>query len=686
MSASPKAAVDESNTDKALPLDVRRRAEQLAVEIHRHNDLYYTLAQPEITDREFDALLKELTDLEAQYPSLRTTESPTQRVGGRPLEGFRTVTHRMPMLSMDNTYNLDELRAFDQRVRRGLRGECPTYTCEPKIDGVSLSVTYEDGLLTLAATRGDGERGDDVTANVRTIRTLPLRLKTSNPPTLLEARGEVFFRKLDFQKINDDREEEDEAPFANPRNAAAGTLKMLDAKLVAKRPLRIALYSIGAMNGAAPNNQMEAIELLRSLGLPVIEEIQSFSDVEQLLPYVEQWADRRHKLDYEADGMVVKVADFQQRETLGATSKFPRWQVAYKYAAEQAVTQLEQIDIQVGKSGKLTPVAHLTPVHLSGTTVSRASLHNDEEIRRKDIRVGDWVVVEKAGEIIPQVVAVKTDKRDGSEVQFAFPTQCPACHLPVQRDEGGVYIRCVNPECPAQIQNRLEFFAHRSAMDIEGLGPALVAQLFDAGLVRRLPDLYRLKADEVAQLERMGKKSAANVVAAIQESKNRGLTRLLTGLGIRHVGTRGAELLAEHYANIDRLLEADEGALATVPEVGPVMAASVWNYFHKEGGGKIIEELRELGVKLDEPNAAGRDRGPQPLAGKTLVVTGKLIHFSREEIEARIKALGGRAAGSVSKKTDYLIAGEDAGSKLDKAKSLGIPILTEDGFRAMAGE
>lgn len=686
MSATPQTVAGETGDHKAPSAQVRRRAEWLAAEIDRHNELYYVHNQPEISDREFDALLKELTDLEEEYPSLRTPDSPTQRVGGRPLEGFETVQHRTPMLSMDNTYSLDELRAFDQRVRRLLKGEVPTYTCEPKIDGVSLSVTYEDGVLTLAATRGDGERGDNVTANVRTIRTLPLRLKGKSPPKVLEVRGEVYYRKLDFKKFNDEREEAGEMPFANPRNAAAGTLKMLDAKLVARRPLRIFFYAIGYVEGAAPTNQMEAIEIMRKLGLPVVEEIHEFDDFDKLLDFVDRWADRRHKLDYEADGMVIKVSDFKQREILGSTSKFPRWQVAYKYAPEQAVTRLEKIEVQVGKTGKLTPVAHLTPVQLSGTTVSRASLHNDEEIRRKDIRVGDWVLVEKAGEIIPQVVSVLKDRRDGSEEEFIFPRTCPACHQPVQRDEGGVYIRCVNPDCPAQIQNHVEFFAHRNAMDIEGLGPSLIKQLYDSGLVRRLPDLYRLKAQDVAELERMGKKSAANLVQAIEESKNRGLTRLLTGLGIRHVGTRGAEVLAEHFGTIDQLLEADEATLATVPEVGPVMAASVWNYFHTQGGRKIIEELRELGVRMDEPKAAQRQRGPQPLAGKTLVVTGTLVHYTRDEIEERIKELGGRAAGSVSKKTDYVVAGDEAGGKLDKARQLGIPVLTEDEFRKMIGE
>jgi DNA ligase (NAD+) len=664
--------------------EAREAAARLAREIERHNELYYVEARPEISDRQFDELLKQLERIEAAYPELRSPDSPTQRVGGRPLEAFETVEHRVPMLSMENTYNLAELRAFDQRVRKLLQGESPRYTCEPKIDGVSISILYEGGVLRRGATRGDGERGDDVTANVRTIRTLPLRLR-GGAPGVLDVRGEVFFRKTDFARINEAREEAGELPFANPRNAAAGTLKMLDPKLVAKRPLRVFFYGIGYVEGAEVADQIAALDLLRRLGLPVVPEVYSFDDFEALLAHVEAWEARRHAQEFEADGMVIKVADFKQRERLGSTSKFPRWQVAYKYAAEQAITRLERIEVQVGKTGKLTPVAHLAPVQISGTTVSRASLHNDEEIERKDVRVGDWVVVEKAGEIIPQIVSVVRERRTGAERAFRFPTECPACGEPVQRDEGGVYIRCVNPNCPAQIQNTIEFFAHRNAMDVEGLGPALVKQLYDSGLVRRLPDLYRLKAEQVAELERMGEKSAANLIAALEASKQRGLARLLAGLGIRHVGTRGAEVLAEHFGDIKALMEADEETLATVPEVGPVMAASIWNYFHRQGGKEIVQELAELGVRMDEPRRAS-DPGGKPLAGKTVVATGKLEHYTREQIQAKIKELGGRAAGSVSKKTDFVVAGEDAGSKLDKAKKLGVPVLTEAEFRALIGE
>lgn len=675
-----------TRSEGSAPPDVKKRAAWLAQEIERHNELYYVEATPEITDREFDALLVELNEIESTYPELRTPDSPTQRVGGRPLETFETVSHRVAMLSMENTYNLDELRAFDQRVRRLLEGDAPQYTCEPKIDGVSISVTYVDGVMLLGATRGDGLHGDNVTENLRTIRTLPLRLKGKRAPAVLEVRGEVFFQKKDFAAINEARDEAGEIPFANPRNAAAGTLKMLDAKLVAKRPLRIFFYGIGYSESLDVDDQVQALTLLREFGLPVVPEVATFDSLESMLQHVEQWEARRHELPFEVDGMVIKVVAFEQRERLGTTSKFPRWQVAYKYAAEQAVTQLERIEVQVGKTGKLTPVAHLTPVFLSGTTVSRASLHNDEEIERKDIRVGDWVVVEKAGEIIPQVVRVDVARRTGEEQVYRFPDHCPVCEGEVRRDEGGVYIRCTNPDCPAQIQNTIEFFAHRSAMDIEGLGPALVKQLYDSGLVRRLPDLYRLRVDDLVQLERMGKKSAQNLVESLEESKGRGLARLLVGLGIRHVGKRGAELLAEEFGSISALMEADEERLALVPEVGPVMASSIWNYFHTEGGDRVVSELQEFGVRMEEDRARSRGDEPSVFSGKTLVVTGKLKHYSRDGIHARIKELGGRASGSVSKKTDYLVVGEDAGSKLNKATELGIAILSEEDFRDMAGD
>lgn len=658
-----------------------KEVQRLRREIERHNRLYYVQAEPEITDEEFDALLQRLIELEKAHPELITPDSPTQRVGGEPLEGFRTVAHSVPMLSMENTYNEEELREFHDRVCRLLGESKPVYVVEPKIDGVSISLRYEEGRFALAVTRGDGRQGDDVTANVRTIRSLPLGL-SGEPPAVLEVRGEIFFEKKDFVRINEQRVEEDEPEFANPRNAAAGTLKLLDPKLVARRPLRFLLWGLGQCEGVELETYSQALDYLKGLGLPVSPLARRVETIDAAIERIELFAEERHKLAYEVDGMVIKVDDFRKRERLGATSKSPRWQVAYKYAAEQAITKLLKIEVQVGKTGTLTPVAHLEPVWLAGTTVSRASLHNDEEIKRKDIRVGDRVVVEKAGEIIPQVVAVKIDERDGSEKVYQFPTQCPACAAPVRKDEGGVYVRCTNPSCPAQFKNTLEFFAHRHAMDIEGLGPKVIEQLVTTGLVKALPDLYRLKEEDVAGLERMGEKSARNLVQAIQASKERGLARLLAGLGIRHVGRRAAEILAEHFGQIGALMDADAETLADIHEIGPVIAKSIHRYFHEQGGREIVRQLGELGVLLSQPRRKAAEGG-ELLAGKSFVVTGTLAGYTRDQIHEKIKAHGGKVSSSVSSKTDFVVAGEDAGSKLTKANKLGVRVISEKELEAM---
>lgn len=665
-----------------MTTSVQREIEQLREQIERHNYLYYVKAEPEISDQEFDALLRRLSDLEEAHPELITPDSPTQRVGGQPLGEFATVEHRVPMLSMDNTYNPQELREFHDRVVK-LLGENPVYVAEPKIDGVSISLLYEKGLFVRGATRGDGRRGDDVTHNLRTIHSLPLRLR-GNAPDVLEVRGEVYLATADFKKINDERAARGESLFANPRNTAAGTLKMLDSRIVAKRPLRLFAYGIGYVEGLTENSHWEILEDLRELGLPVNPEIRRFDDFEALLEYCEAWESRRNQLEYEVDGMVIKVDSLKQRERLGSTSKSPRWQVAYKYAAEQAVTRVLNIDVNVGKSGKLTPVAFLEPVFVSGTTVSKASLHNDEEIARKGVRIGDMVVIEKKGEIIPQVVAVKTEMRTGEEREYEFPTICPACGEPVKRDEGGVNIRCVNPLCPAQFKNIIEFFAHRNAMDIEGLGPAVIEQLVDQGMVKKLPDLYRLTEEQLASLERMGKRSAHNLVQAIEKSKSRGLAPLLAGLAIRHVGRRAAEILAGHFGHMDNLLAADVAALAEIHEIGPTIAQSVYKYFHELGGDSVVRELAELGVRMDEDQVAVADVGDSELAGKTFVVTGTLTKYTRDEIHDQIKRKGGKVASSVSGNTDYLVAGEKAGSKLAKAQKLGVKILTEEEFESLA--
>jgi len=663
-----------------------RRAEELRRLLDHHNYLYYVEARPEISDKEFDALLKELEALEKAHPELITPDSPTQRVGGQPVVGFVTIKHRQPMLSIDNTYNADELREFDRRVRKLLPGEPVEYVVELKIDGVAISLTYEQGLFKVGATRGDGERGDDVTHNLKTIRELPLRLRAAQPPALLEARGEVYMTRAELARLNRDRIAKNLEPFANPRNSAAGSLKLLDPRLSAERRLRLFVYSLGAVEGVAVKTHWEALQLLREYGFPLNPNTARFDNIDAVLEHCTSWAERRHDLPYETDGMVIKVNDLGQQRRLGATSKAPRWVVAFKYAAEQALTKLLKVEVQVGKTGILTPVAHLEPVKLAGTTVSRASLHNADEIARKDIRVGDMVLVEKAGEIIPYVIRSEPAARTGAEKLFHFPKKCPVCGAAVEREEGGAYFRCTGPACPAQLKERLRFFAHRNAMDIEGLGTALVDQLVDAGLVHSIPDLYRLTLEQLLELERVGKKSAQNLLDGIAASKERGLTRVLTGLGIRHVGEHVADLLAQEFGSMDKLMHATAERLAQVEGIGQERAESIHKFFQSTAGKKALEDLQTLGLKLTEdPRPTPAEVGGKDLSGKTFVVTGTLTRYSRDEIEDLIKKLGGKSTGSVSKKTDYVVAGEKAGSKLEKAKELGVPVLTEDDFDKLIG-
>jgi DNA ligase (NAD+) len=663
-----------------------RRAEELRRLLDHHNYLYYVEARPEISDKEFDALLKELEALEKAHPELITPDSPTQRVGGQPVVGFVTVKHRQPMLSIDNTYNADELREFDRRVRKLLPGEPVEYVVELKIDGVAISLTYEQGLFKVGATRGDGERGDDVTHNLKTIRELPLRLRARQPPALFEARGEVYMTRAELARLNRDRIARNLEPFANPRNSAAGSLKLLDPRLSAERRLRLFVYSLGAVEGVAVKTHWEALQLLREYGFPLNPNTARFDNIDAVLEHCTSWVERRHDLPYETDGMVIKVNDLGQQRRLGATSKAPRWVVAFKYAAEQALTKLLKVEVQVGKTGILTPVAHLEPVKLAGTTVSRASLHNADEIARKDIRVGDMVLVEKAGEIIPYVIRSEPAARTGDEKLFHFPTKCPVCGSPVEREEGGAYFRCTGPACPAQLKERLRFYAHRNAMDIEGLGTALVDQLVDAGLVRSIPDLYRLTLEQLLELERVGKKSAQNLLDGIAASKERGLTRVLTGLGIRHVGEHVADLLAQEFGSMDKLMHATAERLAQVEGIGQERAQSIHKFFQSTAGKKTLADLQTLGLKLTEdPRPTPAEVGGKDLSGKTFVVTGTLTRYSRDEIEDLIKKLGGKSTGSVSKKTDYVVAGEKAGSKLDKAKGLGVAVLTEEDFDKLIG-
>jgi DNA ligase (NAD+) len=664
-----------------------QRAAELRRQIDHHNYLYYVEAKPEISDREYDKLYRELQDIETAHPELITPDSPTQRVGGAPIEGFETVRHRVPMLSIDNTYNAEEIRDFDRRVRKILPGETVTYVVELKMDGVAISLTYEEGMFSVGATRGDGVRGDDVTHNLRTIPEIPLRLRTKSAPELLEVRGEVYMTRAELARLNKERSARNLEPFANPRNSTAGSLKLLDPRLCAERHLRLFTYGLGAYDGVKVSSHQQALALVREYGFPVSPHIKAFQSIDEVLEYCLSWTERRHELPFETDGMVVKVDDYDQQRRLGSTSKAPRWVVAYKFEAEHALTKLHTIDVHVGRMGILTPVAHLEPVQLAGTTVSQASLHNADEITRKDIRAGDMVLVEKAGEIIPYVIRSEPSARTGEEKVFHFPKTCPVCGAPVERDEGGAHHRCTGLDCPAQRKERLRFYASRGAMDIEGLGSALADQLVDSGLVKSIPDLYRLKLESLLELERMGKKSAQNLLDGIEKSKKRGLMRLLTGLGIRHVGGHVAEVLAKEFGNMDDLMNASAERLAEVEGIGPERARSIHRFFQSESGRRTTQELRDLGVKLSEAKQRSLPAGTVNLAGKKFVVTGTLEHYSRDEIEDLIKSLGGKVIGSVSKNTDYLIAGEKAGSKLDKARQLGVTVLNEAEFmKLISGE
>jgi DNA ligase (NAD+) len=669
------------------PQSVAHDIERLRAELHRHNRLYYVEAAPEISDREYDRLMDRLTELEAEHPELITPDSPTQRVGGEPLTEFATVTHAVPMLSIDNTYNFDELREWDARVRRGLsRGEPVRYVVELKVDGVAVSLRYERGKFALGATRGDGERGDDITANLRTVRGIPLVL-ADDPPDLLEVRGEVYMTNPELARINELRRAEGEKPFENPRNATAGSLKLLDSRICGQRRLQFVSHGLGAAEGLRETSYARISTEMKQWGLPVSALSRVYDSIDEVIEHARQWQDKRNTLDFQTDGLVIKVDDLDQRERLGARSKSPRWVIAYKYEAEQAITKITHISVQVGKTGKLTPVADLTPVRLGGTTVKRATLHNAEEIARKDIRVGDTVVIQKAGEIIPQVVRVEHEARDGSEVPYAFPTHCPNCGAPVVRDPHEVDFRCSNPPsaCTEQLKGRLRYFAHRDAMDIDGLGEKLIEQLVSGGLVRSLADLYRLDVPTLAALERMGKKSAENLVAAIEGSKDRTLDRLLSGLAIRHVGTRMAEILAQRFPTLRAIRGASLAELEGTPDVGPVVAASIHEFVQDHDHQRLLDDLEAVGVApkpYKPPTATG---GKLVFAGKTIVLTGTLTKRARPEAEELIKKLGGKVTGSVSKQTSFVLAGEEAGSKLDKARALGIPVLDEAEFERMAG-
>ncbi|MDA0293029.1 MAG: NAD-dependent DNA ligase LigA [Verrucomicrobia bacterium] len=655
--------------------NVSSRARELRRQIARHDKLYYEAAQPEITDREYDALLRELVDLEAAHPDLSTPDSPTRRVAGKPLEGFQQVRHRAPMQSLDNTYSLEEADEFMARVGRLLPGIPLAWTIEPKVDGVALSLTYRDGLLERAATRGDGTTGDDVTQNIRTIRAIPLKLE-GEAPEVIEIRGEVYLPKKKFAALNTEREKEGEALFANPRNAAAGSLKLLDSSVVARRGLSAVFYGLGAVEGGkAPQTQAELLHWLKKIGLPVVPKFWEADDEAGVRKAIATLETIRHDFAFETDGAVIKLDEFKRRDQTGTTSKAPRWAMAYKYEAERVRTKLSGITVQVGRTGTLTPVAELEPVQIAGSRVARATLHNEEEIARKDIRIGDWVFVEKAGEVIPAVVGVDTKARTGKEKKFKMPEKCPSCGSEVFRDPELTAVRCLNPDCPAQIRRRIEHYAARGAMDIEGLGEAMVDQLVTAGLVVALPDIYALNAENVSALERMGEKSTANLLSAIEGSKKQPLWRLLFALGIIHVGASVARKLADKFHALDKIAAASVEELESTEDVGAVVAKEIHDFFRLAHNRKLVETLRKRGLNFGQ-----RDErtvpASQELAGETWVITGTLSR-PRDEIAELIRRHGGNVSGSVSKKTSYVLAGEEAGSKLEKAQSLGVPVVDE---------
>jgi DNA ligase (NAD+) len=663
-----------------MSTSVEKDISHLRSEIERHNELYYQKAEPEISDYEFDQLLERLKKLEEEHPELITPDSPTQRVGGK-ADSLRPFTHTVPLMSLDNSYDLDDLKAFTERCEKLAEGRKLEYVAELKIDGLSVSLHYDNAILTVGATRGDGSAGDEVTQNVKTIRSIPLRLKT-DAPTHAEVRGEVFLSRSQFAKINAELEMQGEKTFANPRNSASGTLRMLDSQVVASRRLDMFPYDLFAGNQKMFATHWEAFEWFERNGFNVNPNRRLCTNFEDLVAFVNAMEPMRDELDYDIDGVVVKVNSTALQQEFGSTSKAPRWAIAYKYPARKAFTKLLDIIVSVGRTGALTPIAMLEPTLLAGTTVGRASLHNEDEIRRLDLKIGDTVEIEKSGEIIPQVLSVDKTKRDGSETEFEFPTVCPVCGFDAVRPDGEAVRRCTNDICPAKVKGRIGYFSWRKAMDIEGLGDVLITTLVDSGRVKNVADLYTLTVDEIANLERMGKKSAEKLIGQIESSKTRELHRLLLGIDIRHVGERNAKVLAKHFRSIDNLKDAPEDALVAIPEIGPILAASVYEFFHDDRNLELIERLRAAGVQL-EMDASSTAAFDERFVGKTFVLTGKLEKYTRDEAAKLIEDRGGRVSSSVSKKTDYVVAGEDAGSKLTKAESLGVAVLSESDFAAM---
>ncbi|MEI2362132.1 NAD-dependent DNA ligase LigA [Priestia megaterium] len=653
----------------------KSRVQELRDLLNQYGYEYYVLDQPSVPDAEYDKLMNELIEIEESFPELKTADSPTQRIGGQVLDAFEKVQHQTSMLSLGNAFNEEDLRDFDRRVRQAVGDEF-SYVCELKIDGLAVSLRYKDGYLVLGATRGDGTTGENITENLKTIRSIPLRIKE---PLSMEVRGEAFMPRKSFEALNEAKMERDEVPFANPRNAAAGSLRQLDPKIAAKRNLDIFVYAMTDTGELEIDSHSESLNLLDELGFKTNKERQTCETIDDVIAYIESWQTQRPELSYDIDGIVVKVDSFDQQAELGTTAKSPRWAIAYKFPAEEVVTKLVNIELTVGRTGVITPTAILEPVQVAGTTVQRASLHNEDLIREKDIRIGDYVVVKKAGDIIPEVVNVIEEKRTGEEQEFMMPTHCPECESELVRLEGEVALRCINPSCPAQIREGLIHFVSRNAMNIDGLGEKVISQLFREQLIKDVADIYTLTKQQLIELERMGEKSADNLIAAIETSKENSLERLLFGLGIRHVGAKAAKTLAQHFETIDKLTKATYDELVAINEIGAKMADAIVAYFTQEEVQELIHELKEYGVNLTYkgPKLVSVENVDSVFAGKTVVLTGKLEQLSRNEAKAQIEALGGKVTGSVSKKTDLVVAGEEAGSKLIKANELEIEVWDE---------
>jgi len=664
--------------------DIVKKIEELREKIRYHNYRYYVLDDPTVSDAEYDRLMRDLIELEEKYPQYITSSSPTQRIGIEPVSGFTTVKHITSMLSLANAFSTEELQAFDQRIKKIIPQQKLEYVVELKIDGLAVALVYEKGIFARGATRGDGVNGEEITSNLRTVKSIPLKLFGENIPPRIEVYGEVYMKKSDFKKLNEERIKKGESLFANPRNAAAGSVRQLDPRITARRHLDTFIYRATFPEGNNSNVHMEVLNYLKNIGFKVNPHIKLFQDIGEVVSYCLQWIEKKEELDYEIDGMVIKVNSLRMREELGSTTRSPRWAIAYKFPAQQVTTRVQGIIVQVGRTGALTPVAILDPVRISGSVVQRATLHNEDEIRRKDIRIGDVVLIQKAGEIIPEVVKVIKEKRTGKETEFLMPTQCPVCGAKVFRPEGEVASRCNSLTCPAQIKERIRHFASRNAMDIEGLGPAIIDQLVEKGLIKDISDLYFLERDDLISLERMAEKSADNLLEAIEKSKKKSLPNLIYGLGIRYVGVHTAEVITRYYPTLDKFKKANLEKLIEINEIGPKIAESIILFFKEKESSAIIERVRSTGLNFgQEEEKIREEKEVQMLAGKQFVLTGTLKDFTRTQAKEIISELGGRVTGSVSKKTDYVVAGEEPGSKYQKAQELGVSIISEEEFKKL---